>query len=170
MIVAIDTQNLHPRGTIAITQSLWIALICDIVLALILIVACCVLSGTRRRPETTGSQDEETLPKKEWAARVNQVVARHDAQDITRDEAFAQLAAIARDFASNMSGRRMQANTLTDLRRLRRTGVAVNWDLLRQTIAALYPPEFAQAEHPQARGVSGRQAADWVLDLIERWQ
>ena len=66
MIVAIDTQNLHPRGTIAITQSLWIALICDIVLALILIVACCVLSGTRRRPETTGSQDEETLPKKEW--------------------------------------------------------------------------------------------------------
>ena len=80
------------------------------------------------------------------------------------------LAAIARDFASNMSGRRMQANTLTDLRRLRRTGVAVNWDLLRQTIAALYPPEFAQSEHPQARGVSVRQAADWVLDLIERWQ
>lgn len=72
MIVAIDTQNLHPRGAIAITQSLWIALICAIVLALILIVACCVLSGPRRRPETARPQDEETLPKEEWAARVSQ--------------------------------------------------------------------------------------------------
>ena len=43
--------------------------------------------------------------------------------------------------------------------------------LLRQTIAALYPPEFANAEfNAQAKDATVEQAADWVLNLVERWR
>ena len=43
-------------------------------------------------------------------------------------------------------------------------------DLLRQTIAALYPPEFADERFNAAAGeASVDEAAGWVATLIERW-
>ena len=43
--------------------------------------------------------------------------------------------------------------------------------LLRQTIEALYPPEFADAERNHiARQATGEQAGEWVANLVERWR
>ena len=42
--------------------------------------------------------------------------------------------------------------------------------LLRQTIAALYPPEFATPSSRAGEGRTVEQAADWVLNLMERWR
>ena len=42
--------------------------------------------------------------------------------------------------------------------------------VLRQTVEALYPPEFAKAEwNPAAQNASVEEAAQWVSGLIERW-
>ena len=43
--------------------------------------------------------------------------------------------------------------------------------MLRQTIAALYPPEFADERfNDSARQTDVEQAAQWVNRLVERWK
>ena len=87
-------------------------------------------------------------------------------------EAFLRLAAVARDYASAVSGRDMSAQTLSDLHRgdrdaRHRDGL----NLLRQTIEALYPAEFADPQlNSAARQTDVRQAAEWVSTLVERWR
>ena len=44
-------------------------------------------------------------------------------------------------------------------------------DALKQTIGALYPPEFADdARNRIAQTTSVQQAAEWVANLVERWR
>ena len=173
MILAIDTTDLHPQEALQIAQPLWVTLACALVLAVALGVACIMLSGRKRAKQVQHDDEEQhALPNSTdgWIARVNEVAGQYDSGKLSRDDAFAALAAIARSYASHMSGRALASNTLVDLRRPPRTGHAQNWDLLRQTVAALYPPEFANEDHPAARDVSVRQASDWVITLIERWK
>ena len=103
-----------------------------------------------------------------WRARIADVVTRHEGGSLTREEAFAELASIAREFASERTGRDFNAHTLTDIRRETRAAGGV--DLLRTTIAALYPPEFADVRvNAHARTADVREAAGWVSNLVERW-
>ena len=96
------------------------------------------------------------------------MVARHEGGALTREEAFAELSSIAREFASERTGRDFNAHTLTDIRRETRAVGSV--DLLRTTIAALYPPEFADVRvNAHARTADVREAAGWVSNLVERW-
>ena len=84
----------------------------------------------------------------------------------------AQLAAIARDFASTATGTDVRNQTLTDIEETpRTTGNQQGLTLLRQTIEALYPPEFADAERNHiARQATVEQAGEWVANLVERWR
>ena len=53
----------------------------------------------------------------------------------------------------------------------RTTGNQHGLTLLRQTIEALYPPEFADAERNHtAREATVEQAGEWVANLVERWR
>ena len=107
-----------------------------------------------------------------WHTRIDDIVEHYEQGEIDRDEAFRRLAAVARDFASIGFHRNMGNHTLTDLQQeprlpSNRRGL----DLLRQTIAALYPPEFASAErNEQARETTVEQASSWVATLVERWR
>ena len=86
------------------------------------------------------------------------------------------LAAVARDFASQASSAELGSTTLQEIASRSAGSLAGDsgvhgFTLLRQTIAALYPPEFANAEfNAQAKDATVEQAADWVLNLVERWR
>ena len=104
--------------------------------------------------------------------RINDVVDRHANGDLGREEAFALLASIARDFVSTATGSDVRNQTLTDIEATpRTTGNQHGLTLLRQTIEALYPPEFADAERNHtAREATVEQAGEWVANLVERWR
>jgi hypothetical protein len=150
--------------------SMWLVLILCLVLATVLILLAYYLSRPRKitmRPVSSHSSEAQSNP---WRIRVNEIVASYDQQNISKEEAFWALAQTARDFASEASGRNMTSHTLLDLnletQHVQRRGL----DLLRQTIAALYPPEFADAMiNAQARETSVDEASGWVLNLIDRW-
>lgn len=110
--------------------------------------------------------------KAEWRARIDDVVARHESGALPRHEAFVELSVIARDFAGAASGKELSSSTLTDLAYLNRTPAnRQGLDALKQTIGALYPPEFADdARNRIAQTTSVQQAAEWVANLVERWR
>ena len=105
-------------------------------------------------------------------ARIDDVVARHESETLPRHEAFVELSVIARDFAGAASGKELSSSTLTDLAYLNRTPAnRQGLDALKQTIGALYPPEFADdARNRPPRTTSVQQAAEWVANLVERWR
>ena len=107
-----------------------------------------------------------------WHAHIDAVVDDYREGACGRQEALMRLAALTRAFATRTLGRDMRAKTLADLAREPRDGSqAAAPDLLRQTVAALYPPEFADAAvNLQARDTSIEEAADWVHKLVERWR
>lgn len=167
-------DNLTPAAPLQITGWLTAALVCSIALAVLCVALCVFLSRPRRNTPRAASKgahstDSDIAP---WRERVNAVLERHTSGDIDDVQAFGDLASIARQFASQASGRDLHTSTLAELDSgtpgmSRRQG----YDLLRQTIAALYPPEFADPlTHEQARNVTVEQAAGWVLALIERWR
>lgn len=166
-LAASDELRLVPAPQLA--TPLWIC--CAVALAL---AAVCIAlafmprrADARRRPAGAHADGSD---KRAWLARIDAVVHDYDARRITADDAYARLAAIARAFASARSGRPLATRTLRDLEREPRGGDAGNWDALRMTIAALYPPEFADADHPRVREASVATAAGWVSDLVERWR
>ena len=77
-----------------------------------------------------------------------------------------------RDFVSTATGSDVRNQTLTDIEATpRTTGNQHGLTLLRQTIEALYPPEFADAERNHtAREATVEQAGEWVANLVERWR
>ena len=127
-----------------------------------------------RKPRASAARGVHTAAtgKSVWRNRINAIVEDHDNNVIDREEAFLRLAAVARDYASAVSGRDMSAQTLSDLHRgdrdaRHRDGL----NLLRQTIEALYPAEFADPQlNSAARQTDVRQAAEWVSTLVERWR
>lgn len=109
-----------------------------------------------------------------WHERVAQILARFNAGQIDDDEAYRLLAHLCRDYATMRTGSDMSTTTLTDIRRASgaQAGMRPNTGLqaLRQTIAALYPPEFADpATNPRAAEATVETACDWVDRLIEGW-
>ena len=75
-------------------------------------------------------------------------------------------------YVSTATGSDVRNQTLTDIEATpRTTGNQHGLTLLRQTIEALYPPEFADAERNHtAREATVEQAGEWVANLVERWR
>lgn len=110
--------------------------------------------------------------KQAWRNEIDEIVKQYHGNELTSDQACAKLASVARTYVSRMSGEDIKTHTLGEISSLR-----LKWrnkkgaDMLRQTIAALYPPEFANyKENEQAQNTTVDQAAEWVLVLLEGWQ
>lgn len=173
MPMLVAAAGLSPVGPIDMTTPLAIAAGACVLLAIVLIACAVFLSRPRRtrvRAVPRGAH-AEAQDRRAWHRRIDDVVSRHGSGELDREKAFAELAAIARDYASEASGRDLTSHTLTDIRREPRTqSTKQGLDLLRMTISALYPPEFADgAAHPDAGGASVEEAAGWVSNLVERW-
>lgn len=172
-VLAVDTNDLQPVGQLDIATPLIVAAALAAVLAIALVAGAVLLSRPRRnrdKPQPRGAHLDDTV-KTSWHRRIDDVVRRYHAEQIDRETAFIELAAICRGIASAHTGRDLHAHTLTDIRREpRNPSTRTGLDTLRMTIAALYPPEYADsAVDAHARGVSVDDAAGWASTLVERW-
>lgn len=175
MMLADSLGDLHPVGRLDLSTPLAMVSIGCLIAAAALVALVVVLSRPRRRakakPARRGAHMNGNALDR-WRAEVNDIVRRHESGELSREDAFVELAELARRFASEASGSDMSARTLSDLTVLpRTTGNRQSLDLLKHTIAALYPPEFADAAlNRHAGAVNVREAAGWVANLIERWR
>lgn len=174
MVLAVgDVEQLTPRDGLDMTGPLIAVIAGCLLVAAALLVAVIVLSRPRRTPRAARPGAHMSGgTRAAWLARIETIVERHRAGGLDRQEAFVALADVARAFASEATGDDMSARTLRDLHALPRpVGAAGGLDLLRQTIEALYPPEFAdQAVNRRAGEVGVEEAAGWVANLVERWR
>ena len=157
------------------TTPLVVAIVACLLLAVGLIALIIMLARPARKSRNSDrarGTHSNASSKAEWRARIDDVVARHESGALPRHEAFVELAVIARDFAGAASGKELSSSTLTDLAYLNRTPAnRQGLDALKQTISALYPPEFADdARNRIAQTTSVQQAAEWVANLVERWR
>ncbi|WEV58357.1 hypothetical protein OZX67_05860 [Bifidobacterium sp. ESL0728] len=168
-----DMADYKPEGLITMPTALIVAFIVFLAAAVILVIAILVLSRPQKQaPAKVHGAHSTQNDKTVWRARINDIVERHAKGELSRDTALQELAQVARDFAGAKTNKDMSSYTLADINHL---PVPASSDpgmkLLRQTITALYPPEFADVErHAQARSTSVEQAAEWVSNLIERWR
>lgn len=175
MMIADGIEDLHPVGRLDLSTPLILVSLGCLIVAVVLVVLIIVLSRPVHRTKTKQNRrgahmDGNALDR--WRGEVNDIVRRHESGELSREDAFVELADLARRFASEASGSDMSARTLSDLTVLpRTTGNRQSLDLLKHTIAALYPPEFADAALNRHAGAVGvREAAGWVANLIERWR
>lgn len=145
----------------------------------VVFIACAVLYFSFKKPKKLAESSNSTeavhvhnVNKQAWRKDIDAIVEKYHNNELTKDQACAKLASIARSYISKMSGEDIQTHTLGELASLR-----LKWrnkkgaDMLRQTISALYPPEFADRKaNEQARNTTVEQAAEWVLVLLEGWQ
>ncbi len=166
--------DLHPDATISSGPILVVALSACLALALLLALLALAAHRLKRRPRTAVRQGAHSgaNAKGPWHTRVDAIIAQYEEGTLERDAAFTALAKVARDYASHISGKDMSSHTLADISRTpRNPGNRHGLDLLKQTIAALYPPEFADAAwNAAAQDASVEQAGEWVLRLVERWR
>ena len=172
MSIALDIDGLH----IAPVPNLsW--LLIGVIAVCVLLTAAIVLVSLRpprrgRKPRDTGPAGAHARGRKssDWQNRVDDVLRRYHDGTCTREEALLGLAALTRAYASEKLERNMSTMTLADLNR--RSGdfdAPQQADLLRETIAAFYPPEFA-ARGERGGNVTVDESAGWVRDLIDRWR
>lgn len=170
--LALDVSSLSPLAPMGVP--VWLIAACAVCagLCLIAVVVAALPSRPRRRADPVRGAHMTASDANRWHRRVDRIVKRYDAGEIGREEAFAQLAALVREFASTVTGTDMSTHTLADFGRMPRTdGNREGVDLLRQTVAALYPPEFAdELSNAQARAVTVAQGAGWVSNLVDRWR
>ncbi|KAE8127188.1 MULTISPECIES: hypothetical protein [Bifidobacterium] len=173
-LAALNPQDLHPAQQLSAYEPLLIVLIASLALAIAAIALVVMLSRPRRADKQLKAAGAHSgaSGKTAWRAKINEVLARHQRGELTRDESFDELARIARDYASTASGSDLSTQTLLELNRRTLPGTQRRGlELLRQTIAALYPPQFADdAINAQARDTSVEQACEWVSRLVERWR
>ena len=172
--LALDVTGLVPAGRLHLDGPLLAAAVVCAAVACLAVALAVVLSRPRRRrrgpmPAHSGRDASRTA----WHRRIDRIVERHTQGALSREEAFVELAAVARSFASHASGRDLTASTLAEIASSRPDGGAEGRrgiDLLRTTVDALYPPEFADGTHDaRARAASVEDAAGWVRSLIDRW-
>ena len=149
--LATDPGDLRPVESLALTSSpVVVAIVACLLLAVGLIALIIMLSRPARKPRNSDrarGAHSNASSKAEWRARIDDVVARHESGALPRHESF---------------GRIVRHRPRTPLRRCRirqgaesqyadRFGVPESHAResprigthLKQTIGALYPPEFA---------------------------
>jgi len=173
MTFLLAEEDLTVKGQIHFENGL-VATIVACLLGIVILIALTVwLSKPSSRPSRNDDHGRHAPSEKSvWHQRIEDIVSRHAAGELEREEAFTLLAATVRDFVSSVTGTDMSNRTLTDIQAMpRTTGNQQNLTLLRQTIEAFYPPEFADAEHNRiAKDATVEQAGEWVAHLVERWR
>ena len=171
VLIHLASDHGRPKVMPAMTQPAWLLTLTAIAIIATLALATAALV----LPKFRHQQREHTVQanfdsRNAWRQRIDQVMDQYDNGRMNRDQAMTALAAIARGFASRSWNSDMKAKTLAEIKAQPRTpGTRQGLDLLRQTIDALYPPEFALPRDSAGTDATVNQAADWVRDLIERW-
>ena len=177
-VVLIRLASGHGRIKVmpTMTQPIWLLALTTaaIILTLALAATALLLPKFRRQHgehmvHEEGPAQVSSDSRDAWRQQIDQVVARYDKGQLDRDQAMTALATIARGFASRSWNSDMKSKTLAEIQAQPRTpSTRKGLDLLRQTIDALYPPEFALPRDSAETDATVDQAADWVRALIER--
>lgn len=177
LAAAVDVNDLHPVTDVPVASLLPIVTMACFIALLILIVAIVIMSRPRRAKRVAAPRGSHNAlaPVSQWKSRVHDIVERNGAGKLARGRLRrARRRGEGLRVAGQQRGARFDdaAGDRVTFRRLLAGDSGVHgFTLLRQTIAALYPPEFANAEfNAQAKDATVEQAADWVLNLVERWR
>ncbi|MDO4913718.1 MAG: hypothetical protein Q3961_04125 [Bifidobacteriaceae bacterium] len=166
----ISTQDIRLSDYFSHTHLILICALITLIIAIICVIIVIVLSQPKKTKENKGLHNAQNS-RQYWQQLIKKVVQEYENNTISQDQAYSRLASICRQFATSMSGEDLRAYTLSDIQSMPRTSHNKHSvDLLRQTINALYPPEFADAQfNTLAQDTSVKQAAQWVSNLVERW-
>lgn len=133
------------------------------------IVAALLIGRARKPRPQPASRHSAARPINAWRTEVAEIVATYHRKEIDDGEAYERLARVSRSFASQRTGTDLSAMTLMDLNMQPRVGSKASFDTFKQTIAALYPAQFAGPTNVSARETTVDSAADWVDAMMERW-
>ncbi|MBO6098422.1 MAG: hypothetical protein IIY26_02825 [Aeriscardovia sp.] len=141
------------------------------IIALILTAAIIVLPliiPPKAKKEAQGRHSEQK-DASEWIEKVEDVKKAYEEGDLEEVDAYARLAQLARGFVSEEMDLNLYSKTLHDLE-WAPVSNRRRYEMFRQTISALYPPEYADSEVDRAADeATVESAANWVEDLISRW-
>ena len=174
MIITLSDNGFDTMDPIHIETGLGIVIAVCLAIAAALVILVVWLSRPNRKPTKKPIMDVMMRPRaRRYGTNASMMWLPVTPRAILRGRTRSLLlAAIARDFASAATGSDVRSQTLTDIEATpRTTGNQHGLTLLRQTIEALYPPEFADAERNHtAREATVEQAGEWVANLVERWR
>ena len=163
MMLFLAEDDLVIKDQIHLENGLAVVIAVCLLLAVVLVALVVWLARPSRKPAkiVNRGRHDALAGKTVWHQRIDDVVSRHAQGELERE-----------DFASTATGTDVRNQTLTDIEETpRTTGNQQGLTLLRQTIEALYPPEFADAERNHiARQATVEQAGEWVANLVERWR
>lgn len=104
-----------------------------------------------------------------WMEEVEEIKRKYSEKEIEEVKAYAMLSFLVRKFVSEEVDLNLYSKTLHDLDWAPISN-RKRYELFRQTISALYPPEYANAQSNRASDeATVESAANWVEDLISRW-
>jgi hypothetical protein len=170
-IMTIELPKNQPLPPLTLWKPLIIVGLTCIFITIFLCFVAFVLSRPQKKLPEPSSIRISTERKSRWKTNIETVTQDFHEHRITQTQAMNQLAIIVRTFASEAMGTDLSTKTLAELNQQQRNkNNSKQLDLLRQTIAALYPPEFADPQiNRQAHETQVTDAANWVSTLVEEW-
>ena len=123
MMLFLAEDDLVIKDQIHLENGLAVVIAVCLLLAVVLVALVVWLARPSRKPAkiVNRGRHDALAGKTVWHQRIDDVVSRHAQGELEREEAFAQLAAIARDFASTATGTDVRNQTLTDIEETPRT-------------------------------------------------
>ena len=117
LAAAVDVNDLHPVTDVPVASLLPIVTMACFIALLILIVAIVIMSRPRRAKRVAAPRGSHNAlaPVSQWKSRVHDIVERNGAGKLSREDAFVELAAVARDFASQASSAELGPTTLQEI-------------------------------------------------------
>lgn len=117
LAAAVDVNDLHPVTDVPVASLLPIVTMACFIALLILIVAIVIMSRPRRAKRVAAPRGSHNAlaPVSQWKSRVHDIVERNGAGKLSREDAFVELAAVAR------TSRRRPAARSSVRRRCRRS-------------------------------------------------
>jgi len=106
MMLFLAEDDLVIKDQIHLENGLAVVIAVCLLLAVVLVALVVWLARPSRKPAkiVNRGRHDALAGKTVWHQRIDDVVSRHARGELEREEAFAQLAAIARDFASTATG------------------------------------------------------------------
>ena len=117
MMLFLAEDDLVIKDQIHLENGLAVVIAVCLLLAVVLVALVVWLARPSRKPAkiVNRGRHDALAGKTVWHQRIADVVSRHARVELEREEAFAQLAAIARDFASPATGTAVRNHTLPHL-------------------------------------------------------
>lgn len=173
MMLFLAEDDLVIKDQIHLENGLAVVIAVCLLLAVVLVALVVWLARPSRKPAkiVNRGRHDALAGKTVWHQRIDDVVSRH-ARGAGARGGFRTAGRNRQGFCFHCHRNgRAQPDAHRHRRDASTTGNQQGLTLLRQTIEALYPPEFADAERNHiARQATVEQAGEWVANLVERWR